>query len=79
MTRTQLTLKGIRARRAEPAARIKNIRAFAFDAYGTLFDVFSVAALCAQLFSEKGNALAQLWRAKQLRPIPMEWMKTNRD
>src|SRR5271169_2140320 len=45
---------------------MNNIRAFAFDAYGTLFDVFSVTALCEQLFPEKGNALAQLWRAKQL-------------
>jgi 2-haloacid dehalogenase len=46
--------------------RLKSIKAFAFDAYGTLFDVFSVTALCEQLFPGKGNALAQLWRAKQL-------------
>jgi 2-haloacid dehalogenase len=51
---------------ADPAARVKNVKAFAFDAYGTLFDVFSVTALCEQLFPGKGNALAQLWRAKQL-------------
>jgi len=51
---------------AEPAARIKNVKVFAFDAYGTLFDVFSVTALCEQLFPGKGNALAQLWRVKQL-------------
>ncbi len=51
---------------AEPAARIKNVKAFAFDAYGTLFDVFSVTALCEQLFPGKGNSLAQLWRVKQL-------------
>jgi len=50
----------------DSAVRIKNIKAFAFDAYGTLFDVFSVTALCEQLFPGKGNALAQLWRAKQL-------------
>jgi 2-haloacid dehalogenase len=66
MTGTQLTRKNIRARPAGPAARIKNIKAFAFDAYGTLFDVFSVTAFCEQLFPRKGNALAQLWRAKQL-------------
>ena len=29
-----------------PAERLKHIKAFAFDAYGTLFDVFSVTALC---------------------------------
>ncbi|HVQ14745.1 MAG TPA: hypothetical protein VMS40_14185, partial [Vicinamibacterales bacterium] len=37
--------------------------------YGTLFDVFSVTALCEQLFPGRGEALAQLWRAKQLRLI----------
>ncbi len=50
----------------EPAPPLKDIKAFAFDAYGTLFDVFSVTALCEQLFPGKGNALAQLWRVKQL-------------
>jgi 2-haloacid dehalogenase len=42
------------------------IRAIAFDAYGTLFDVFSVTSLCEQLFPGRGEALVQLWRAKQL-------------
>ena len=42
------------------------LKVFAFDAYGTLFDVFSVGALCEQLFPQDGAALAQLWRAKQL-------------
>ena len=37
-----------------------------FDAYGTLFDVFSVTALCEELFPGLGSALAQLWRIKQL-------------
>jgi 2-haloacid dehalogenase len=41
-------------------------RALVFDAYGTLFDVFSVTALCEQLFPGNGAALATLWRAKQL-------------
>lgn len=45
---------------------MKTIKAFAFDAYGTIFDVFSVTSLCEQLFPGKGTALAQLWRAKQL-------------
>jgi len=44
----------------------RNIKALAFDAYGTLYDVFSVTALCEELFPGKGNALAQLWRVKQL-------------
>ncbi len=48
------------------AGDFKTIKALAFDAYGTLFDVFSVTALCEQLFPGKGNQLAQFWRAKQL-------------
>ncbi len=43
-----------------------NIKAQVFDAYGTLFDVFSVTARCEQLFPGRGTALAQRWRAKQL-------------
>jgi 2-haloacid dehalogenase len=42
------------------------ITAVAFDAYGTLFDVFSVTTLCEQLFPGTGRALAHLWRTKQL-------------
>ena len=42
------------------------IRALVFDAYGTLFDVFSVTSLCEQLFPGNGTALAMMWRAKQL-------------
>ncbi len=47
-------------------AGLQSIRAFAFDAYGTLFDVLSVTSLCEQLFPGTGAALAQLWRVKQL-------------
>lgn len=42
------------------------IKAVVFDAYGTLFDVHSVIALCDKLFPEQGPALSRLWRAKQL-------------
>ena len=51
---------------AQPVNRLEGIEAFAFDAYGTLFDVFSVTALCEELFPGNGNVLAQVWRAKQL-------------
>jgi 2-haloacid dehalogenase len=44
----------------------KKPKALAFDAYGTLFDVFSVTTLCEQLFPGRGRTLAQLWRTKQL-------------
>jgi 2-haloacid dehalogenase len=40
--------------------------AFVFDAYGTLFDVHSVAALAEQLAPGHGASLATLWRIKQL-------------
>jgi 2-haloacid dehalogenase len=42
------------------------IQAVVFDAYGTLFDVHSVIALCEELFPGKGTQLSQLWRSKQL-------------
>ena len=37
-----------------------------FDAYGTLFDVYSVSALAESLFPGQGAALAQQWRDKQI-------------
>src|SRR5688572_22954506 len=40
--------------------------ALVFDAYGTLFDVHSVAARCEACWPGKGAQLSQLWRAKQL-------------
>lgn len=40
--------------------------AIAFDAYGTLFDVYSVGALAEQLFPGSGPELTQLWRLKQI-------------
>ena len=42
------------------------IRAIAFDAYGTLFDVYSVGALAEQRFPGKGAELAALWRDVQV-------------
>lgn len=41
-------------------------RALVFDAYGTLFDVHSVLALCERFWPGRGAQLSQLWRAKQL-------------
>ena len=51
---------------SQPGGAAEGIEAFAFDAYGTLFDVFSVTALCEELFPGNGDPLAQRWRAKQL-------------
>src|SRR5260370_36778519 len=52
---------------AQGARQFRNIKALAFDAYGTLFDVFSVTALCEQLYPGKGNQLAQIWRGNHLK------------
>lgn len=41
-------------------------RAVLFDAYGTLFDVYSVAELAGELFPGQGQALSVLWRDKQI-------------
>ncbi|MEN9435427.1 MAG: hypothetical protein RIR09_82 [Pseudomonadota bacterium] len=41
-------------------------QAVLFDAYGTLFDVYSVALLAEKLFPGQGQALSVLWRDKQI-------------
>ena len=41
-------------------------RAVLFDAYGTLFDVYSVGLLAEQRFPGHGQALSILWRDKQI-------------
>jgi 2-haloacid dehalogenase len=38
----------------------------AFDAYGTLFDVYSMSQLAEELFPEHGQALALMWRDRQI-------------
>ena len=43
-----------------------SLNAVAFDAYGTLFDVYSVGALAEQLFPGRGAELSRLWRLKQI-------------
>jgi|SRR5689334_3823127 len=42
------------------------VDALVFDAYGTLFDVQSVASVAERLFPGRGDALSRLWRSKQL-------------
>jgi len=41
-------------------------KAVLFDAYGTLFDVYSVGLLAEQLFPGQGATLGVLWRDKQI-------------
>ncbi|MGH8676646.1 MAG: haloacid dehalogenase type II [Burkholderiales bacterium] len=47
--------------------------ALVFDAYGTLFDVHSVAQRCESFWPGAGAKLSQLWRAKQLE---WTWQRT---
>ena len=42
------------------------IKIVVFDAYGTLFDVYSISALAEQLYPGQGAALSVLWRDKQI-------------
>ena len=44
----------------------KNISTCVFDAYGTLLDLGSAAQSCNDELGDKAQALAELWRAKQL-------------
>ncbi len=48
------------------AATTLPLKAIVFDAYGTLFDVYSVGALAEQLFNGKGAELAASWRDRQI-------------
>jgi len=48
------------------APRFEVPRAVLFDAYGTLFDVYSVGLLAEQLFPGHGQALSVMWRDKQI-------------
>ncbi len=38
----------------------------AFDAYGTLFDVYSMGQLAEEIFPSHGQALALMWRDRQI-------------
>jgi 2-haloacid dehalogenase len=49
-----------------PKHPLQGVKAVLFDAYGTLFDVYSVALLAEQLYPGQGQALSQLWRDKQI-------------
>lgn len=49
-----------------PKSASKPLAALVFDAYGTLFDVQSVATLAETLAPGHGADLARIWRTKQL-------------
>jgi 2-haloacid dehalogenase len=43
-----------------------SIKAIVFDAYGTLYDIQSVAAVTEETFPDYGDIITQIWRIKQL-------------
>ncbi len=47
-------------------AILPTIKAVAFDAFGTIFDVYSIGALAEEIFPGSGKALAELWRDRQI-------------
>jgi 2-haloacid dehalogenase len=49
------------------------IKAFVFDAYGTLYDTHSVAAATEAAFPSWGTYITQVWRQKQLE---YSWLRT---
>jgi 2-haloacid dehalogenase len=51
---------------AAPEPPERHLRALVFDAYGTLFDVHSVASACESRWPGQGATLVQHWRSKQL-------------
>jgi 2-haloacid dehalogenase len=59
-----------------PAAGPEAIDAVVFDAYGTLFDVYSVAGVAEQLYPGRGGDLARTWRDRQLM---YTWLRTLSD
>jgi 2-haloacid dehalogenase len=55
---------------AEPNPEIK---ALVFDAYGTLFDVYSTAVVSEQLFPGHGKELTEVWRTTRLQYM---WLRS---
>ena len=49
------------------------IKAVVFDAYGTLYDVQSVAEITEEIFPGYGDLITQIWRIKQLE---YSWLRT---
>jgi 2-haloacid dehalogenase len=49
------------------------LKGVVFDAYGTLFDVFSVSQKCEEEYPGRGGEISQIWRQKQLE---YSWLQT---
>jgi len=46
--------------------KIQNIKVVVFDAYGSLFDVYSAAAKCKKKLGNRWEDFANTWRTTQL-------------
>ena len=57
------------------ATTLPGVRAFVFDAYGTLFDYASAAASCRDVLGDRHGPLTALWRDKQLQ---YSWLRALR-
>src|SRR5450755_777440 len=53
--------------------RTVTITAVVFDAYGTLYDIHSVADITEQAYPGYGGIITQVWRIKQLE---YTWLRT---
>jgi 2-haloacid dehalogenase len=51
----------------------RDIKAFVFDAYGTLFDIHSPTDHIASQLGDKADGISELWRAKQLQ---YSWLRS---
>ena len=54
------------AAQSDRRVSIVTIKAVVFDAYGTLYDIQSVAAVTEEAFPGYGDIITQIWRIKQL-------------
>ena len=52
--------------RTLPDPDLNGVKACVFDAYGTLFDVFSVADGVRAEIGDKAETVTAMWRQKQL-------------
>ena len=59
----------------QASAGVPMIKAYVFDAYGTLFDVQSVSAVTDAAFPGHGALITQIWRMKQLE---YSWLRSLR-
>jgi len=53
--------------------KLENMNVLVFDAYGTLFNVFSIDKKLEEFVGDKAGEISQLWRRKQ---VEYTWLRT---